>query len=128
MQPGDTRNLRFTARITRSVLANSESLLILRPQFASIPAFQLLPVIGFQREFVLRDPARRARFGLPPMKIVPPSRLGTSESGLAAHQARFETVITVPRGHHGVARLEEPKPELQLQIPLSFCLFCLKKK
>lgn len=103
LEPGETRTLRFTARVTRSVLANTESLLILRPQFASIPAFQVLPVIGFQREFVLRDPVRREQFGLPPLRIAPPSQIGTTESVLSAHQTRFETIISVPRGRHGVA-------------------------
>lgn len=103
MQPGDTRNLRFTARIMRSALASTKSLLILRPQFASLPAFQILPLIGFRREFVLRDPVRRTQFGLPPLNIAPPSRLGAAESDLAAHQARFETIISVPHRRHGVA-------------------------
>lgn len=103
MQPGKTRKLRFAARIVRSALASTGSLLILRPQFASLPAFQILPVIGYQREFSLRDPQRRAKLGLPPLMIAPPSRLAEPTADLTRHQARFETIVSVPGGHYGIA-------------------------
>jgi ABC-2 type transport system permease protein len=103
MRPGETRKLHFAARIARSALASTESLLILRTQFASLPAFQILPVMGYQREFSLRDPQRRAKLGLPPLEIAPPSQLTEPPAGLAPHQARFETVISVQDGHYGLA-------------------------
>jgi ABC-2 type transport system permease protein len=103
MRPGETRQLRFATRIARSALASTESLLILRAQFASLPAFQILPVIGYQREFSLRDLQRRAKFGLPPLAITPPSRLAEPRAGLTPYQARFESIVSVPDGHYGLA-------------------------
>lgn len=103
MQPGEVRTLHFAARVTRAGLMGSEGLLILDPRFAALPVFQIAPVIGFQREFTLRDPRRRAQFGLPPVTIALPSQLGLPPADLARHQARFETVVSVPRGFHGVA-------------------------
>lgn len=104
MRPGETRTLRFAARITRSPLASSRSLLILSSHFASLPAFQILPVIGYQREFSLRDPAQRVQFRLPPLAVVPPSQLGSLGPGssLDRYQTTFETVISTPQRLHGV--------------------------
>lgn len=103
MEPGARRKLHFRTRITRSAVTSTDGLLILRPQFASLPAYQILPVIGFQREFTLRDPAQRAKFGLPPLAIVPPSRILQPGAELARHQARFETIMSVPHRRYGVA-------------------------
>lgn len=103
MQAGDVRNLRFAARITQSAYSGTEGLLILRRQFASVPAFLVMPAIGFRREFTLRDPVRRRQFGLPPLAIAAPSRLDAGETHLSAYQARLETVVSVPSGQSGVA-------------------------
>lgn len=103
MRPGDVRTLHFTARVARSVLSGSDGLLILQPEFGSLPVFQIAPVIGFEREFTLRDPARRAEFGLPPLAITPPSRLGVPDPELSDHRVRFATKVSVPRGYHAIA-------------------------
>lgn len=103
MHPGDVRTLHFGARVERSVLSGKHGLLILRREFGSLPVFQIAPLVGFQREFMLRDPLRRAEFGLPPLAIAPPSRLGPQRPSLPAHRARLVTQVSVPRGYHAVA-------------------------
>lgn len=103
MQPGGVRTLQFSARVARSPLSGKNGLLILRSKFASLPLFQVAPVVGFQREVTLRDPARRAEFGLPKLVIAPPSALGPQPARLAAHRARFTTQVSAPRGHHALA-------------------------
>lgn len=103
MRPGERRTLRFSARLARSVLFGKDGLLILRPEYASLPLFQIAPVVGFRRAFTLRDPGRRAEFGLRPLAITPPSAIGPQRSGLSAHRAHLETRVSVPRGHQAIA-------------------------
>ncbi len=103
MRPGDKQLLHFAARIRQSGLSDAAGLMILRPEFATIPAFQILPVIGFQRELTLRDPARRGRLGLPPLNLAAPSQMGAATGLLADRQATFETVLSVPSGQSAIA-------------------------
>ncbi|MDP3907526.1 hypothetical protein [Novosphingobium sp.] len=103
MHPGEIRTLHYSARVARSALADTRSMLILRRQFGSIPAFQITPVIGFERELTLRDPALRRQFGLPVLALNPPSRLGRAGVDLARHEAQLETIVSVQRGRYGLA-------------------------
>lgn len=103
MLAGEARNLHFSARIARSDLSGKGGLLILQPEFASLPLFQFAPVVGFQREITLRDPARRAEFGLPKLVIAPPSELGLQPQRLVAHRARYTTRVSASRGHYAIA-------------------------
>ena len=103
MHAGEVRTLHFSARIARSALSGENGLLILRPEFASLPLFQYAPVVGFQREITLLSPTSRAEFGLPMVVIAPPSSLGPPPARLAGHRASFTTQVSAPHGHHAIA-------------------------
>lgn len=76
---------------------------VLRPSFSSVPGYALLPVVGFVREFTLRDPEQRRALGLPALDIVPPSRLPAAGARQQSGQARLETVITTDGGDYAIA-------------------------
>lgn len=107
MRRGETRILHFATRINQSSLLPAEGFLVLRPEFASLPAYQILPVIGFKRELTLRDPGQRRRQGLAPLKLRQPSRLSANAiHPLSAKQAILDTVVEAMRGYTSVAQGE----------------------
>lgn len=104
MRPGEMRTLHFATRINRSGLLPADSLLVLRPEFSALPAFNVLPVIGFKREMTLRDPEDRRRQGLPTLKLNRPSQLLVSgHHPLSRNQALLDTVVETTEGSRGAA-------------------------
>ncbi|KUO54251.1 MAG: hypothetical protein APF78_01605 [Sphingomonadales bacterium BRH_c3] len=103
MQPGETRELSMAALFRQSGLVTASMPLVLRPTFSSLPAHALLPVIGFEREFTLRDPDLRRAQGLPERQLTPPSQLPPQSARLSADLANIETLITTEKSDHAIA-------------------------
>lgn len=103
MQPGETRDLEFTAQFSQSGLEPASMPLVLRRGFSTLPAHLVLPVIGFKRQLTLRDPATRSRHGLPDLQRTLPSRLPTPPAVLASGLAELDSVVSVRIGHHVIA-------------------------
>lgn len=107
MLRGETRRLHFSTVLKRSGALPAEGLLVLHDEFASIPAYQIMPVIGFRREFMLRDPGQRRRQGLPQLELKKPTQLSAlGHQPVSRSQAILETVVDIGPGYQGVAQGE----------------------
>lgn len=105
LQPGARTPLRVEVQLSQSSVASPSFPFVLRPAFNSLPAYALLPMVGYRRELLLRDPANRKEQGLPPLAILPPSRLGAQMADrVARHQLRLNAVVTTEAGHHALGQ------------------------
>ncbi len=108
MQPGESANLRFEIQLDQSGFAPASMPLVLRPSFSSVPAYAILPVVGFRRELTLRDPAARRSQGLPELRLTLPSLLRQTPAAgsVADNEAVIETIISTKRAHSAIAQGE----------------------
>jgi hypothetical protein len=105
--PGEMRVVHFATRVKLSGLLPAEGFMALRKEFASLPAFQILPVIGFKRELTLRDPEQRSRAGLAPLRLKQPSQLPEDHiHPMSGSQAILDTVVQTMGDYQGVAQGE----------------------
>ena len=105
--PGDRVRLEFGISIRQSGLSPASYPVMLRPEFSSLPAFNLLPMIGFRREFTLWDPENRAMFDLPPLDLTPPSRLVEADVGdLSGEEAMINSIISTEATHFALGQGE----------------------
>jgi len=66
MQPGETRVMNFVTERRQRGFPNSGSDKRLVPNGTFLNNFEIAPIIGMNRSFLLNDRARRRRYGLPP--------------------------------------------------------------
>ena len=105
LAPGAAIDLDFTTELAQSGIEPATFPLVLRPAFSSVPVHAILPVIGFKREFTLRDPARRQQQGLPALTLTPPSRLPAPLAGsLARGLVELEAIVSTDIGDHAIAQ------------------------
>jgi hypothetical protein len=102
--PGDEARLHFALEIAQSGLAPASMPLVLRPSYNSLPAYALLPVIGYNRELELRDPANRREHGLPELDARLPSQLPDAAYSRERDTVMLDSVVSTSRGHSAVAQ------------------------
>ena len=103
--PGRRVTLEVDMEMAQSNLSRASFPFVLRPEFSSIPAYTMLPFVGFRKDVMLRDPENRENQGLPPLEIVPPSRLDADAAGrIEADRVMIEAIVTTEAGHHAIAQ------------------------
>ena len=107
LQPGETIILRYSLSIHQSALMRAAAPIVVRDRFAALPVDNLLPVIGFEPRFRLRDPAVRRQHGLPPLAMSPPSSGRTPKPGsLRDDEVMLDSVVSTSAGQLIVAQGE----------------------
>ena len=107
LAPGARTTLEVEMTLAQSNLMRASFPFTLRPDFNTIPAYAMLPVVGFRKEIILRSPENRENQGLPPINITPPSLLDDSIPGrIEADRVMVEAIITTAAGHHAVGQGE----------------------
>lgn len=106
--PGESANLKYEIQIDQSGFVPASMPLVLRPSFSSVPAYAILPVVGFKRELTLLDPAARKSQGLTELQRTPPSRLWQrpAAGSVAGNEAVIETIISTKRSYSAIAQGE----------------------
>jgi ABC-2 type transport system permease protein len=105
LKPGDGLELGFETMLTQPSLDTAEMPFVLRPTFSMLPAYSVLPVIGFRREFTLRDPVMRQQQGLPRIRLIAPSQLPIPANGsITGNMAILDAVVSTEAGHQAIAQ------------------------
>lgn len=105
LAPGERTALTVEFSLAQSNLTSPAFPLVLRPSFNSLPAYALLPFVGFQQDVILRAPENRKRQGLPPLKVPLPSQLGADASRpIARDRVMLDTIVTTEAGHQAIAQ------------------------
>ncbi len=105
LAPGERATLKVDVTVAQSNLSSPAFPMVLRPGFNSLPAYQLLPFVGFKRELVLRDPINRNEQALPEIAITPPSQLADNTSyPIASDLLMLDTIVTTEAGHYALGQ------------------------
>ncbi len=105
LAPGERITLQVDLSVFQSNLSQPTFPFVLRQDFSSLPAFLLLPMVGYRHDLVLRDPANREEYGLPPLDTTPPSALGAGAfASRFGEQVMIDTVVTSDSGHTAVGQ------------------------
>lgn len=105
LAPGERTVLKVDLSVTQSNLTTPSFPLVLRHSFNSLPAYVVLPFVGYRKEVLLRDPTNREEQGLLPIEVTAPSGLGADAAGsLAREQVMLDTIVTTEPGFQAVAQ------------------------
>lgn len=88
MQPGETRELRFTTTLTERGFPNSAPLTRVVENGTFVDNDDIAPRIGISREALLKDRAKRRKYGLPP-DLRPPTL--EDDAGRARNEFRADS-------------------------------------
>lgn len=96
MQPGETRVMNFVTERRQRGFRNNGNDTRLVPNGTFLTNFEIAPLIGMDRSFLLKDRARRRRYGLPPeltpAKLEDPS--GTARNYIGAAWTTSDITIS----------------------------------
>lgn len=107
LQPGQQIVLGFGIEVAQSGLTPATFPMVLRQEFSAFPVYELLPIIGFEPQLMLRDEVNRRDRGLPPRKVIPPSRLAVPGTASRLHDmVMLDSIVSTDAGHHALAQGE----------------------
>lgn len=103
---GQTAQLQVKMSLQQSDLQSAKMHQTLRPDWSYVRMLTLLPVLGFVPELRLKDAETRARWHLPPLAELRPSRLFADASKINGRYdwAQWESTVSVPVGMQVVAQ------------------------
>lgn len=105
LEPGARTTLRFTLALSQSGLSAAAAPVVLREGFSALPINELLPVVGFEPRFLLRDAQARREQGLPPLATTPPSRLPAPRAGaLRDDLVMLDSIVSTAAGQQVIAQ------------------------
>jgi ABC-2 type transport system permease protein len=88
MQPGETRQIRFATLLEERGFTNGEPLTRIVENGTFLNNYEIAPVLGMGRDLLLRDRAKRRKYGLP-AELRPPKL--EDESASAHHYLRHDS-------------------------------------
>lgn len=83
LAPGDTVQMHSKLNFRQPSYWPAVLPQLVKPSFSYLRGIPLLPTLGFQTEYQLRNPELRQQYGLPPLELAKPSQLFAAAQGIA---------------------------------------------
>lgn len=104
LEAGQQAQLQIKMSLPQSDLQSAQMHQTLRPEWSYVRMLSLLPMIGFVPELRLKNPEQRARWNLPALGEMRPSRLFADAQGRDNNMhgrydwVQWESIVSAPRG------------------------------